>query len=125
MSRKVMLTSRLEPELVARLNDLSTASKATVADTISLALDALEREQKAADTVAERIEKLEANVAALVDLMATFNGKVDHEFLQASTNERERLKSLLTLIEKRITEHDEAEKARFEKIAPLASRSTF
>jgi hypothetical protein len=122
---KKMLTTRLESDLIDRLNEISTAIKAPINDTISISLDALEREQKTAETVVKRVESIEKNLSALAKLMAVFDEKMvvigekmDKQFVEASFNEKERMKSLLKLLETKIREHDEAEEARFRKFSP-------
>lgn len=70
MSKKVMLTTRLEPELIARLSEKATALFLPVDATISAALDALEREQNIKASITERVENLEATLGRLVDLLS-------------------------------------------------------
>jgi hypothetical protein len=77
-------------------------------------LDALEREQKLPETLMERIESIEDKLASLTGLLTE---KMD----TASFNEKERLKSLLQLLETRLQAHDQAEQARFDRIAPRNS----
>ena len=124
VTRKVMLPTRLDPSLIFRLKNKSAAINASISDTISLAMDALEREQKADETFSERAGSLEKNLTVLIDSITLFNQKMDQLFAQASFNEKERLKSLLKLLGEKITEkidqHDEAERARFERFDPVA-----
>jgi hypothetical protein len=118
MLEKLHLSSRLEPGIIARLNSMSVTINASINDTISIALDALEREQNAIETVTERVESVEKNLLVLVDSMTAFNRKIDRQFTEASFNEKERLKSLLKLLGEKIEEHDEAERARFNRFDP-------
>jgi ABC-type transporter Mla subunit MlaD len=82
------LPIRLEPTLINRLKRLSKAVNAPINDTISIALDALERNRSMTEavingvenvalTVADRVEFLEKNLAALVNLIASQNEKMD------------------------------------------------
>lgn len=82
-------------------------------------------EQKLPETVVERVENVEENLASLVRLMAVFNGKMDRiaaafneRMDRASIDEKERLKSLLQLLKSELSNHDQAEQARFERIKP-------
>ena len=124
MPRKAMLPARLDPDQIARLNAVSKANSLSIDDTIALALDALEREQCVAETVTERLELLEKNLAALVDLIAEYSGKIDRQFGEAGINEKERLKSLFRLLEAKLCEHDEAEAARFADLFERAFRGS-
>jgi hypothetical protein len=67
-----------------------------------------------------RIDCLGGNLLVMVELMKKFDQKLDHQFSQASFNEKERLKSLLKLLGEQIQHHDETERARFERINPGA-----
>jgi Zn-dependent M16 (insulinase) family peptidase len=120
MVEMLHLSARLDPTLIARLNEMATRLNANINDTIFLALDALEREQKVPETVAERIESLVSNLRVLAESVTLLNQKMDHHFSQASFDEKERLKSLLKLLGEQIQHHDEAERARFERINPGA-----
>jgi hypothetical protein len=117
MLPKKHLPIRIEPALIARLDAVSKAIKNPVNDVISLALDALEREQNVAQTVTERLEYLENNLASLVELMTVFNEKID----QAGVSEKEHIKQLYRLLEIKMDEHDEAEIGRFKELAPRTS----
>jgi len=110
---KTTLPARLEPDLIARLQRVSQAKKASVNDTISCAMDALEREQKEGGSFTQRVAFLEKNLSALLDLVLTFSEKMDAKFSEASTTEKERMKSLYKLLEIKMAEHDEAEEVRF------------
>jgi hypothetical protein len=112
-TRKVMLPARVEPGLIPRLNSVSAAINASISDTISFALDALERERKAGETLPERVGSVERNLLVLVDSMTAFNRKIDQQFSEASFNEKERLKSLLKLLGEKIDE-------RFDRFDPRA-----
>lgn len=103
------LNQRLEEEVVSRLMLLQASQKIPLSDLISNALDALERELKLPETLVERVEKIES---ALILLASLFQEKME----EASVNEKERLKSMLQLLDTRIQAHDQAEQARFEKI---------
>ena len=109
------MSARLEPDLIARLLAASKANDATINHTVSLALDALEREQKAGHSFSERVAFLEQNLSALLGLVVAFSEKIDVKFSEASTNERDRLKSLFKLVDIKISEHDEAEEVRFHR----------
>jgi predicted transcriptional regulator len=112
---KKTLAARLDPDLISRLKELSKAKNATIDRTISMALDALEREQKAGNSFSERVAFLEKNLSALLGLVVAFSEKIDQKFSEASTNERDRLKSLFKLVDIKISEHDEAEEVRFHR----------
>jgi len=114
MLRKQPLPTRLEPELIERLKRFSLSISASIPDTISLALDALERERNTAQTITERVENIEENLTSLVDLMTRLSQKMD----EAGVNEKERLKSLLQLLESKLLSHDQAEQMRFDKLRP-------
>jgi hypothetical protein len=75
----------------------------------------LEREQKAGNSFSERVAFLEKNLSALLGLVVAFSEKIDVKFSEASTNERDRLKSLFKLVDIKISEHDEAEEVRFHR----------
>jgi hypothetical protein len=113
---KTTLPARLEPDLIARLQRVSQAKKASVNDTISCAMDALEREQKEGGSFAQRVAFLEKNLSALLDLVLTFSEKMDAKFSEASKDERDRMKSLYKLMEIKMDEHDEAEEVRFHTV---------
>jgi hypothetical protein len=113
--RKMTMSARLDPDLIARLQTASKTIDASINHTISLALDALEREQKGGNSVAVRVGFLEKNLSAMLDLVTAFGEKIDEKFSQANINERERLKSLYKLLNTKMCEHDEAEEARFSK----------
>jgi hypothetical protein len=112
---KKTLSARLDPDLISRLKEVSKANNASIDRTISLALDAFEREQKAGNSFSERVSFLEKNLSALLDLVITFSDKIDQKFGEASTKERDRMKSLFKLVEIKISEHDEAEEIRFHR----------
>ena len=77
--------------------------------TIFLALDASEREQKAGNSFSGRVAFLEQNLSALLGLTVTSCEKMDQKFSEASTTERERMKSLYRLIDIKMRECDVAE----------------
>lgn len=108
---KMKLNHRLDEEVIDRLMLLQSSQKIPLSDLISNALDALERELKMPETIMERVENIEHN---LVDMMARFEEKMDG----ASVNEKERLKSLLQLLDAKLQAHDQAEQARFDRIIP-------
>lgn len=112
---KKTLSARLDPDLISRLKEVSKANNASIDRTISLALDALDRERKAGYSIPDRVAMLEKNLSALLDLVMTFSEKIDQKFSEASTNERDRMKSLFKLVEIKISEHDEAEEIRFHR----------
>jgi hypothetical protein len=128
---KKTLAARLDPDLISRLKEASRSNNATIDRTISLALDALEREQKAGNSFSERVVFLEKNLTALLDLVMTFSekldgkfGDIDGKFSQANVNEGERLKALYKLINTKMCEHDEAEEARFFRFVALLRGDT-
>lgn len=110
---KKTLSARLDPDLICRLKEVSKANGTTIDRTISLALDAFEREQKAGHAISQRVDFLEKSLSAVLDLVVTFSEKMDEKFSEASTLERERLKSLYKLVEIKMSEHDEAEEVRY------------
>jgi methionine-rich copper-binding protein CopC len=65
------------------------------------------------NSILERVAFLEKNLAAVLDLVMTFSEKLEEKFSQANINEKERLKSLFKLLNIKMSEHDEAEEARF------------
>ena len=109
-----MLPNRLDLDVVARLKRISSIRKISVNDVISLALEGLEGEREVAQTITDRIEFLEKNLAALVDLMEVFDAKIDRHF----GNETERMKTMYLLIKANLNDHDQAEKERFENLTP-------
>ncbi len=124
---KKHLPIRLDPALINRLKRLSMAVNAPIDDTIAIALDALERnrnitkvasdgEENVALTVGERLEFLEKNLGALVDLIALSNDNIDRRFNEAGALEKERLGALYRLLEDRLKDHDAAEKERFRNL---------
>jgi len=124
---KKHLPIRLEPTLINRLKRLSKSVNAPIDHTISIALDALERNLNIAEiasdaeanvplTVGERLEFLENNLAALVDLMAASNDNIYRRFNEAGALEKERLGALYRLLEDRLRDHDAAEKERFREL---------
>ena len=121
---KKTLAARLDPDLTSRLKEASRSNNATIDRTISLALDALEREQKAGNSVAVRVDFLEKNLSAMLDLVTAFGEKIDEKFSQANVNEGERLKALYRLINTKMCEHDEAEEARFYRFVALLRGDT-
>ena len=105
MKSKEHLSTRLEPELLERLRKESSFRKVPITDIISLALDVLEREEN----LAERMRNVEIKLESLFDMMS-------QKLEEASINEKERLVSLLQLIERKLQSHDQAEQLRFDKI---------
>lgn len=110
---KIHLPDRINPEVVARIKYLANVFQVGTEEVISLALDALERETKAGDSLPQRVAHLEKNLAAFFDLVMTFNEKLEEKFAEANLTEKNRLKGLLKLLEIKIGEHDEAERERF------------
>jgi hypothetical protein len=122
---KKHLGIRMEPTLIYRLKRMARLVNAPIDDTISIALDALECKRKEMElvssaeedlvlTVGRRLKSMEENLLAMVELIETFDGKIDRNF----SVERERLKALYLLIKANISDHDKAEKERFEKLVP-------
>lgn len=120
MPSKVMLTARLERELVERINHIARQKDVSVNDLIGHAIDLVEREEREADSLLDRVVVLEKNMLALYDLIAVFGERMDGKFSEASINEKERLEYLYRIVEQKIVEHDKAELARFEKTFPRA-----
>jgi Ribbon-helix-helix protein, copG family. len=118
MSSKVMLTARLERELVEKINRIARQKDVSVNDLIDQAIGLVERQHREADSLVDRVFVLEKNMLALYDLIAVFGERMDGKFSEASINEKERLEYLYALVEKRIVEHDKAEVGRFEKTFP-------
>ena len=118
--RGKMLPNRLEIEVMARLKRISCTRKISVNDVISLALDGLEGEREVAQTITDRIDFLEKNLAALVELMEVFDKKVDRLFIESGVSEKERLKALYLLFKANISDHDKAEQERFAGLKPRA-----
>ena len=117
---KKPLPARLEMDLITRLNRVANTRKISVNDVISLALDGLEGEREVAQTITDRIEFIEKNLAALADLIEVFNknmgqlfSEVGRCFNEAGALEKERLGALYRLLENRLKDHDEAESERF------------
>ena len=120
---KKPLPARLEPDLITRLNRVSTTRKISVNDVISLALDGLEGEREVAQTITDRIEFMEKNLAALAELVEVFTqnmgrhfNEVGQCFSEAGAVEKERLGALYRLLEGRLKDHDEAERERFRNL---------
>jgi len=122
---KKHLGIRMEPILIYRLKRMARLVNAPIDDTISIALDALECNRKEMElvssaeedlvlTVGRRLKFVEENLRAMVELIEAFDGKIDRNF----SVERERLKALYLLIKANISDHDKAEKERFEKLVP-------
>ena len=63
--------------------------------------------------VPDRVAFLENCLAGIQDLVILFSEKIDEKFSEASTLERERMKSLYKLLDIKISEHDDAEELRF------------
>lgn len=110
MPQKEHLTTRLEQELLDRLGKVAAANRATIPNTICLALDALERQEY----FDERMDTMEESIAELAEMMAKLDRKMDED----SNNEKERLKSLYILLEGKLKIHDDAEQERFERLKP-------
>jgi len=85
---------------------------------ISLALDELEGEREVAQTITDRIEFLEKNLVALVELMEIFDKKMDRLIIESGASEKERLKALYLLFKANMNDHDKAEQERFAHLAP-------
>ena len=99
------LSNRLESDVIARLKRVSTTRKIPVNDVISLALDGLEGEREVAQTITDRIEFIENNLTALVDLIKDLIDKNDRHFIQALEDLKKGLKSLYILLEDKIDRH--------------------
>ena len=115
---KKPLPERVEIDVITRLKRVSNARKISLSEVISLALDGLEGEREVAQTITDRIEFLEKNLAALVELMEIFDKKMEHLFIESGASEKERLKALYLLFKANMNDHDQAEKERFENLTP-------
>ena len=115
---KKMLPTRLEIDVITRLNRTANSRKISVNDAISLALDGLEGEREVAQTITDRIEFLEKNLGSLIELLKNFDKKMDLHFTKAGASEQERLGALYRLLELRLKEHDTAERERFQQMVP-------
>lgn len=107
---RIKVNERIEKDVHERLIRCQSDLKLSLSDLISNALDALEREQKLPETICERVENIEMTLA---ELLTRFDERMD----QAGINEKERLKSLLQLLESRMQAHDQAEQERFNRIS--------
>ena len=110
---KKPLPERVEFDVITRLKRVSNTRKISLSDVISLALDGLEGEREVAQTITDRIEFLEKNLAALVEVMDVFDKKMDRLFIESGASEKERLKALYLLFKANIKDHDNAEQERF------------
>jgi predicted CopG family antitoxin len=95
---KVKLDTRLEMEVFRRLQTIRSQQKISISDVIANALNAQEREQNVAETVGERLDFLERNLLALVELMEVFDRKIDRHFIESGASEKERLGALYRLL---------------------------
>ncbi|MBJ6749560.1 hypothetical protein [Geomonas anaerohicana] len=118
MSSKVMLTARLERELVEKINRIARQKDVSVNDLIDHAIGLVEMQNREADSLLDRVAVLEKNMLALYDLIAVFGERMDGKFSEASINEKERLEYLYAMVEKKIVEHDKAEVGRFQNTFP-------
>jgi hypothetical protein len=113
----IPFSARLKPEVIARIRALSKTKKNSVSNALSLALDAQDRMEKLGFIVPDRVAFLEKCLAGLQQLVIFSSEKLDEKFSEASTLERERLKSLYKLLDIKLCEHDEAEAERFYRFA--------
>jgi hypothetical protein len=116
------LMARFTPEIIVRIKTLTSSYKVCTNELISLALDALERERKLGHSLPERVAFLEKNLATFHDLVMTFGEKIEEKFSEASANEIERIRSLFTLLDNKISEHDDAEALRFHQFVTSLHR---
>jgi len=107
---KVRLDSRLAIEVIRRLQSVSSRKKISVSDVVADALDAWEREQNVAEKVGERLEYLEKNLLALVELNGKFEEKLERHFSQAEADLKLKLRSLYILLEGKIEEFSQGGK---------------
>lgn len=114
--QKMPLPDRLDRDLIQRLKLRAKAENISVNDVVSKAMDALERETKFGDSLPQRVTFLEHNLSSLLDLVLTFNEKLEEKFVQAGLTEKDRLRCLYKLLKIEIEEHDEAEAARLQDL---------
>lgn len=105
---KVKQNHRLEPEIFERLKRLQESQGITFEEVISSALDALEREINLPESLLERVENLEDLIGLIIKKL---------EILDAKVASFEKIRSLFQIMEKQLVAHDEAELARFKRIA--------
>lgn len=97
MQVKGHLPARLEAGLLERLTEMAASRRMDVSDLITVALDALERTENLDEELALVHEKLE----------------LLHEKMPSA----DKIRSLFQIMEKQLINHDEAERARFERLA--------
>jgi len=114
--QKLPLPDRLDRDLIQRLKLRAKAENCSVNEVVSKAMDALEREKKFGDSLPQRVTFLEHNLSSLLDLVLTFNEKLEERFAAASQTEKDRMRGLLQLLKDKIDEHDADEADRLQGI---------
>ena len=105
---KRRLNHRLHPDLIDRLMKLQAAQKLSMDDLLCNALDALEREINLPETLLDRVENLENQVGLAMKKLELVDEKVPSA---------DKIKYFFQVMEKQLVAHDEAEQARFERLA--------
>lgn len=116
MSSKVMLTARLERELVDKINRIARQKDVSVNDLIDYAVGLVERENREADSVLDRVALLEKNQAALYDMIAIFGDNLDAKFGEAVAKLKADLKHYAVILEKQLVTHDTCEAERLKDL---------
>lgn len=105
---KGRLNHRLHPDLIERLAQLRASEKIPMGDLISDALDALEREIYLPETLLERVENLEVQLVLMMKKL---------ELLEEKIPSADKIKYFFQVLEKQLIAHDQAEIARFKRVA--------
>ncbi|WP_136513911.1 hypothetical protein [Geomonas edaphica] len=105
---KSKMNQRLPAEVFERLMQLQESQKLSMGDLISSALDALEREVYLPETLLERVENLEILALSIIEKV---------ELLDQKTLSADKMKYFFQVLEKQLIAHDQAEHARFQRIA--------
>ena len=85
---KVRLDSRLEIEVIKRLQSASSQKKMPVSDVVTAAQTPGMNKQNMAEKIDERLECLERNLLALVEQVELLDKKWTRRFLQALEDEK-------------------------------------
>lgn len=125
MSSKVMLTARLERELVVKINRIARQQDVSVNDLIDYAIDLVERKNQEADSVLDRVALLEKNQAALYDMVAIFGDNLDAKFAEAVANLKADLKHYAVVLEKQLVAHDTCEAERLKDLGKRVSPGNY
>ncbi len=105
---KGRLNHRLHPDLIERLTQLQASERISMDDLISDALDALEREIYLPETLLERLENLEFQLVLMMKKL---------ELLEENVPSADKIRYLFQVLEKQLIAHDQAEHARFQRVA--------